>query len=521
MAYTRGRCINFDYCVVADSRRDVDVLVGESFVCPGCGKILSAPPVDGAGTGWKVAMMIGLGALMMLSGGAYLGMRITQARMVGRIAPVPVAAMTPAPKPASPAPPPPPSEFVLMHIAGSPEMADLTTALASAYLGQMGDTDLVTSSDAAHGTLKISGLRGDRREAIEITGNNAADAFEALAGGGTDMVMSVRPALPGEMAALLAPGTSSVKCEHIVALDPLAVVVNPANPLTSLTLEKLREAFRGKVTDWPGLGVPGGAIQLYMVRPPSELRDDFANKVLDGDAFATSANGEPDMEAVELAVAADPRGMGVVDLPHAGKLRKIAIADGTFPPQAPTPTAAALLAYPLTYPLYFYNAGPANSVVQRFVAFALSPEGQKIVPSSGFVSPYTLPLVPGDANPSARLMDFTEGTARLDVMFHFQPLSNDLDAEGKRDAAMLAHMLHAANISGDRLVVAGFSDKASGLQAAQITSKRRADAVASLLQSYNLKPGRVAGFGADTPVGDNNTEAGRNANRRVEIYLLP
>jgi outer membrane protein OmpA-like peptidoglycan-associated protein len=118
-------------------------------------------------------------------------------------------------------------------------------------------------------------------------------------------------------------------------------------------------------------------------------------------------------------------------------------------------------------------------------------------------------------------MDFTEGAARLDVMFHFQPLSNDLDTEGKRDAAILARMLHAANISGDRLVVAGFSDKASGLQAAQITSKRRADAVASLLQSYNLKPGRVAGFGADTPVGDNNTEAGRNANRRVEIYLLP
>jgi outer membrane protein OmpA-like peptidoglycan-associated protein len=260
-----------------------------------------------------------------------------------------------------------------------------------------------------------------------------------------------------------------------------------------------------------------------MVRPPSELRDDFANQVLFGDAFATDAIGEPDMEAVGQAVAANRRGMGVVDLPHVGKLHTIAIAtDDTSAPKAPTPMAAALLAYRLTFPLYFYNAGPANDgVVQRFIKFALSPDGQKVVPLSGFLSPLALPTVPMDANASDRLKYFAEGAARLDLVIHFQPLSNDVDSEGRREVHMLARMLNAADITGDRLLVAGFSDKASGLQAAQITSKRRADEVASLLQENGIKPGRVAGFGADTPVGDNNTEAGRIANRRIEVYLLP
>ena len=522
MAYTRGRCTNFDYCVVADSRRDVDVPIGESFVCPECGKILSAPPVEGDATGLKVAMMIAIGALLLLGGATYLGMRIEQTRMGPP--PVQKPAPSPAPKPVAVAPavPPPPSQTVLLRIAGSAEMADLTTALASAYLAQSGDTDVKASDDAANGMLKISGLRGDHREAIEITPKNATDAFFALAGGGTDMVMSVRRALQGEMSALGVSETGIARAEHEVALDPLAIVVNPANPITSTTLDKLQSAFRNKAADWSTLGAPGGTIQIYMVRPPSDLRDDFANTMLNSDAFATDAIGEPDMEAVAGAVAFNRRGMGVVDLPHVGKLHTIAIDDGVYGRQAPTPMNAAFGQYPLTYPLYFYSAGPANDgIVHRFIKFAMSPEGQKVVPLSGFVSPLTLPTAPMDPIASARLKAFTQGASRIDLVFHFQPLSNDPDPEGQHEARRLAQVLIAAKISGNRLLVAGFSDKASGLQAAQLTSKRRADAVASLLQENGLTPGRVAGFGADTPVGDNNTEAGRAANRRVEVYLLP
>jgi len=245
--------------------------------------------------------------------------------------------------------------------------------------------------------------------------------------------------------------------------------------------------------------------------------------MLNSNSFATDAVGEPDMEAVEMAVAANRRGMGVVDLSHVGKLHAIAIeVDRVYGPQTPTPMDAAFGKYPLAYPLYFYAAEPANEgVVQKFIQFSTSPDGQKVVQPSGFVSPLMLPTAPMDADASDRLKMFTQGASRLDLVFHFQPLSNDPDPEGQHEASRLAQVLIAASISGERLLVAGFSDKGSGLQAAQLTSKRRADAVASLLQENGLTHARVAGFGADTPVGDNNTEAGRAANRRVEVYLLP
>jgi OOP family OmpA-OmpF porin len=51
-------------------------------------------------------------------------------------------------------------------------------------------------------------------------------------------------------------------------------------------------------------------------------------------------------------------------------------------------------------------------------------------------------------------------------------------------------------------------------------SERRAEAVKqALVQTYGVDPGRLTakGYGAEQPVADNGTEAGRAINRRVEI----
>src|SRR5271165_6447945 len=48
MAYGYGRCTNFDYCSVAESRKDIAAPTGPGFVCPECGKPLKVPSkVDG------------------------------------------------------------------------------------------------------------------------------------------------------------------------------------------------------------------------------------------------------------------------------------------------------------------------------------------------------------------------------------------------------------------------------------------------------------------------------------------
>jgi len=54
-------------------------------------------------------------------------------------------------------------------------------------------------------------------------------------------------------------------------------------------------------------------------------------------------------------------------------------------------------------------------------------------------------------------------------------------------------------------------------------SSRRAESVANYLTAQGLNPQRfyVQGFGETRPIADNGTEAGRAANRRVEIEIAP
>lgn len=71
--------------------------------------------------------------------------------------------------------------------------------------------------------------------------------------------------------------------------------------------------------------------------------------------------------------------------------------------------------------------------------------------------------------------------------------------------------------------VYGHTDSTGSADYNQALSQRRASAVANYLASQGVNGQRfaVTGFGESRPVADNNTDAGRAANRRVEIQLVP
>lgn len=543
MAYTRGRCTNFDYCTLADARRDVEVLVGQEFVCPECAKPLRAPPVRNDATGLAVAAMIGLGALTMISGALYLGIRLGQtgrfapSRASPAIPPVPTAPVVLAPTVAmaiAPRPPPPQplAATMLLRVAGSPEMAQLVSALAASYLLQIGDANVNTAPGERPGLTTISGLRGDHREAIEVTADSAGDGFRSLAAQGAghaDLVMAARRITEPERAALASlaarVGSNAPASEDVVALDSLAVVVNQANPAKSLQMDQVRRVFDGSLQDWQAIGGGGGRIHAYMVRSPSDLRLGFASLARIGDQDGESAHPQPDMAGVVASVAADRNGIGVVDLPHIGPLRALALAptaaDGAL---APTDPLALLLGdYPLTYKLYFYRPGSGNDgIPEHFVAFALSPEGQKVVTQLGLVSPFMAPpTVPLGDGASDRVRNFVGAARRLALAFRFSANANALDAAAERDIDRLASLLRTHHVSGDRLLVAGFGDNRLRPRANQSATRAWAEMVAALLAQHGLKGARVGGFGADMPVADNDTDEGAALNRRVEVFLLP
>lgn len=71
--------------------------------------------------------------------------------------------------------------------------------------------------------------------------------------------------------------------------------------------------------------------------------------------------------------------------------------------------------------------------------------------------------------------------------------------------------------------VAGHTDSTGSLSLNQTLSEQRADSVRQYLIQHQVAAGRVhaSGYGPRYPVASNNTVEGRQANRRVELELLP
>ena len=71
--------------------------------------------------------------------------------------------------------------------------------------------------------------------------------------------------------------------------------------------------------------------------------------------------------------------------------------------------------------------------------------------------------------------------------------------------------------------VAGHTDSTGAESYNQALSERRAGSVAQYLQSQRISGQRMitVGMGETMPVADNTTNSGRQANRRVEITMVP
>jgi phosphate transport system substrate-binding protein len=528
MAFTRGRCTNFDYCSIAESRRDIEVKVGEDFICPECGKPLKAPQLKTGGSSPMVPALIGVGVLALVGGAIFLGMR-----MAASVAPPPHQTALPAPAPAQlaaapaaapaassvRAAPPPPAENLLFKLDGSKAMATgLIVPLATAYLTQIGDTGVASSAQGSE--IRVSGLRGETRESIAIMLNGAASGFAALAQGGADIVMAPRRIMAAEQSSLSGLGDmTSPAAEHVLALDAQAVIVNAGNSVPSLTREQVRGIFAGSVTDWGAVGASAGPIAVYAPTAASDMAGAGGIAV-----DAAAAKRLPADADVAQAVTGDPRAVGLVDLSGIGQTKVVPIAETGATAVSPTNhSAVAADDYPLAFRLYLYTSPKGGSgFAQRFVDYTLSTQGQQLVEQHGLISPTLTPktpVMPQAQTDTDRLRAFVTGAKRLAIVFRFKPNSTELDQYGERDLDRVLNYLVSLHEGGDHLLLAGFADNQGDAESNVAVSKKRADAVAALFARRGVAPGGVAGFGATLPVADNGSEAGRERNRRVEVYI--
>ena len=92
--------------------------------------------------------------------------------------------------------------------------------------------------------------------AVTVTGGGSGVGISAIMEGTTDIAMASRRIKFGEK--IKTKQNKMELCEEIVAYDALAIIVNPSNPVDSLTREELEAIFRGKITNWKEVGGPDG-----------------------------------------------------------------------------------------------------------------------------------------------------------------------------------------------------------------------------------------------------------------------
>jgi outer membrane protein OmpA-like peptidoglycan-associated protein len=111
------------------------------------------------------------------------------------------------------------------------------------------------------------------------------------------------------------------------------------------------------------------------------------------------------------------------------------------------------------------------------------------------------------------------GAGKLSLNFRFRAGTAQLDDNASRDLDRLVELLANPTYQHRALLLFGFSDSAGGARKNIALSKDRARAVADQLQMRGIKPSLVNGFGRALPIASNNTEDGREKNRRVEVWL--
>lgn len=514
MALQYGRCTNFGLCTKADTKVLQTVPDGADFLCEECKRPLAGAGAAGGGGGGGGAkalpILMGVVLLLVLGAGAsfYFSLR-KKAPDTASVAETAPAERRKVPPPATTAITP------LLRLSGSNTIGEsLAPALVEGWLSSRGATALRRESTGSD-EIRVAGVMDGQPVSVEIKAHGSKTAFSDLGSEAADIGMASRKITPQEAeqlkASRLGDLTSNAN-ERVIGLDGVAVIVNEANDIDTMSKSEVAAVFSGKAG--------GREWHVYARDDKSGTFDTFQSQVLGSLSLVSSARRFEDSKALAQAVAQDPKGIGFLGLPYAVGVKKLAISEKGAMALVPTTMTVRTEAYPLDRRLYFYTPDNAKPAARQLITFAISTEGQEIVERNGFVGQKieAMSAQAAPANAPQGYSALSTNGDRLSVDFRFRTGSSQLDTKAVDDINRVATSLDQ-QYRGRSVILVGFADN-TGSPAANVTlSKERAQAVAGLMTSRGVSVASSIGLGDAMPVADNGTPDGREKNRRVEVWL--
>ena len=210
---------------------------------------------------------------------------------------------------------------------------------------------------------------------VEYTGSGAG--LESLASGSVVIGNSSRH-LKGEEVA-------GGAVENVVAIDGIAVIVDPANSVSDIPADKLAAIYKGEITNWSELGGNDEAIVVIGRESGSGTRDAFEEllEVKDACKYAQELDSTG---GVKAKVAATPGAIGYVSLDVVDESIKAVSIDSV------EPTEANIIAgdYLLSRPFVMATNGEIsaqNDLVKGWFDYISSDAGKDVIKSAGLIIP--------------------------------------------------------------------------------------------------------------------------------------
>ena len=225
---------------------------------------------------------------------------------------------------------------------------------------------------------------------VAVTGGGSGTGIAALINGTCDIAEASRSMKDKEKASVKEKGHSPI--EFVVGLDGLAVVVNPANPISQLNTDQLRDIFMGTVTNWKEVSGNDQPITILSREVNSGTHVYFKEHVLrkgndkGPEEYASTALLMSSSQAIADEVAQNKSAIGYYGMGYISpKQKALAVSQkgGSF--ISPSLETVKNGTYPISRPLFMYTAGAPQGLAKTFIDFVLSAEGQGIVKKLDFV----------------------------------------------------------------------------------------------------------------------------------------
>lgn len=226
---------------------------------------------------------------------------------------------------------------------------------------------------------------------IAVTGGGSGTGIAAMINGTTDIAESSRQMKPEEKEEAKRNGITVV--ESLVALDGLSVAVHPTNPIAEIPIDQLADIFTGKVTNWKELGGSDKKIVALSRESNSGTHVYFKEHVLrkgnekGPEEFGPAVLLMPSSQAIADEIAQNPDAIGYFGLGYLSKkVKGLRVKkDATASAVIPTIETVQSGEYPISRPLFFYTKKDSPKVVQDYLRWVLSEEGQQVVLELDFV----------------------------------------------------------------------------------------------------------------------------------------